>query len=107
MFDGLKVGMVASNTKFDITYINKRGTELFKALLSAEDLVGKNMAGCHKPETMEKLKIIYQEFRERKRSLHYYVMDGPDSKATIVQVPFYDENEFAGVVEFIFESALG
>lgn len=107
MFDSLKVGMVASDADFKIVYVNKRGAELFKALLNVEDLVGKSLQECHKPETIEKLKILYQEFREQKKLLHYYVMDGPGGKATIVQVPFCDGDEFAGAVELIFESALG
>jgi PAS domain S-box-containing protein len=107
MFDGLKVGMIASDTNLNITYINKRGEELFKSLLNAEDLVGKNMAGCHKPETIEMLKDLYQEYREKKKSLSHHIMEVPDGKATVVSVPFYEGDEFAGVVEFIFESTLG
>jgi len=107
MVDNLKVGMISSDADFKITYINARGKELFKALLNAEDLVGKDMAGCHKPETMEKLGILYQEYREKKKTLDYYVMDVPGGKATIVNIPYYDGDEFAGVTEFIFESALG
>ena len=34
------------------------------------------------------------------------MMEEPDGKITIVNVPVYDESQFAGVVEFIFESSL-
>lgn len=107
MVDSLKVGLTATDANFKITYINERGKELFKALLNADDLVGKNVQECHKPETKEKLINLYQEFREKKKSLNYYVMDVPNGKATVVQAPFYNGEEFAGVFEFIFESALG
>lgn len=107
MFDNLKVAAIASGPDFNITYINRRGEELFKALMNAENLVGTNIRACHKPETNEKLEKLFQEYREKKRALDYYVMDLPEGKATIVNVPFYDGDEFAGVVEFVFESALG
>jgi PAS domain S-box-containing protein len=107
MLDNLKVAAIAADPDFNITYINKRGEELFKAIMNAENLVGSNMRACHKPETNEKLEKLFQEYRKRERTLDYYVMDIPGGKATIVNVPFYDGDEFAGVVEFIYESALG
>lgn len=106
MFDNLKVAAIASDPHFNITYINRRGEELFKALMNAENLVGTSMRACHKPETNAKLEKLFEDYREKKRSLDYYVMDLPEGKATIVNVPFYDGEEFAGVVEFVFESAL-
>ena len=107
MFDNLKVAAIASDPDFNIIYLNKLGEELFKNIMNAENLVGSNMRVCHKPETNEKLEKLFQEYRKRERALDYYVMDIPGGKATIVNVPFYDGDEFAGVVEFIFESALG
>ena len=105
--DGLQVAMVVSDADFNIIYANKRGEEVFKALLNVDDLVGRNMTGCHKPETIEKLKKIYQDFADKKTKLHYYVMDTPDGKATVVSVPFFNGAKLGGVVEFVFESALG
>jgi hypothetical protein len=106
MLDNLKVAAIASDPGFNVIYINRRGEELFKALLNAENLVGTNMRSCHKPETVGKLEKLYQEYQKKERSLDYYVMETPAGKATIVNVPFYEDDSFAGVVEFIFESSL-
>lgn len=106
MFHNVRVAIVASDADFNVIYANERCKEVFKSLLQMENFVGTNMSQCHKPETMEKLRKLYQEYREKKRSSDYYTMDIPDGKATIVNVPFYDGETFAGVVEFIFESAL-
>lgn len=106
MFDKLEVATVASDADFNVTYVNKRGEKVFKELLNQENFLGKNMARCHKPETMEKLKIMYQDFRDRKINLSYYTMDAPGGKITVVDVPYFNGDEFAGVVEFIFESGL-
>ena len=37
MLDNLKVAAIASDPDFNITYINKRGEELFKALMNADN----------------------------------------------------------------------
>jgi hypothetical protein len=79
---------------------------MFKKLLNTENFVGRPMAKCHKHETMEKLKKLFQEYREHKRKLDYYTMDVPDGKLTIVNVPFYESKKLAGVMEFIFEGSL-
>ena len=105
--DGLQVAMVVSDADMNIIYANNRGSVVFKALLGADNLVGRNMSECHKPETIVKLKQLYQDFADKKTGLHYYVMDIPGGKATIVSVPFFDGDKLGGVVEFVFESALG
>lgn len=107
MFDNLGVAAVASDTEYNIIYINEAGKKAFEELLGVKKVLGTNMIGCHKPETMGKLKEIFQSFREKKSRLHYYVMDIPGGKATVVSVPFFNEGEFAGVIEFIFEGTLG
>jgi PAS domain S-box-containing protein len=106
MFENLNTAIVASDTEFNTIYANPRCKQLFKDLLKIEDFVGKNMVECHKPETMVKLKGLYQEYKEKKRKLDYYTMDTPDGLLTIVNVPYYDGDTFSGVIEFIFEGSL-
>jgi transcriptional regulator with PAS, ATPase and Fis domain len=106
MFDNVEVAIVASDPDFNVIYANERGKKAFRELLNEENFVGKNMSECHKPETMEKLKVLYQEYRDKKMALDYYTMDIPEGTATIVNVPFYDRGTFAGVVEFVFERSL-
>jgi transcriptional regulator with PAS, ATPase and Fis domain len=106
MFDNLNTAVVASDANFKVTYANPKCKALFKELLNMEDFVGNPMADCHKPETMEKLKVLYKEYADKERKLDYYTMDVPDGILTIVNVPFYDGDTFGGVVEFVFESSL-
>ena len=106
IFDNVKVAIVVSDPDCNVTYANERCKEIFKALLNQEDFVGKNMKECHKPETMVKRSALYDEFREKKKSLSYYTMDVPDGKATIVDIPIYEGDEFTGCVEFVFEGSL-
>jgi PAS domain S-box-containing protein len=106
MFDKVKVAIVASDPDLNVIYANERCKEVFKALLNQEDFVGKNMRECHQAETIEKISALYEEYRKKKRTLDYYTMDIPDGTATIVNVPFYHGDDFAGVVEFVFEGSL-
>ena len=106
IFDHLETGIVASDPEFNVLYANPKCLHLFKTLLNMEYFVGKNMRACHKPETMVKLEKLYQEYKGKKRKLDYYTMDSPYGFLTIVNVPFYESGNFAGVVEFIFEGSL-
>lgn len=106
MLDNLEAAVVASDTQFNIVYINKRGEKAFKELLNQENILGRNMAECHQPETMIKLKKMYQDFSDRKMVISHYTMDTPDGKLTVLQVPYFEGDELAGVVEFIFPGSL-
>ena len=103
----LNTATVACDADFKIIYANEKCKKAFKASLQVEDFVGNNMADYHKPETIDKLKILFDEYKKKTRTLDYYTIETPDGKLTLVNVPFYDGDTFAGVVEFIFESALG
>jgi len=106
IFDNVQVAIVVADADTKIIYANDRCKKIFKELLNAENFVGKSMNECHQPETVEKLRRLFQDYREKKRALDYYVMDIPEGKATIVNVPFYEGDVFSGVVEFVFESSL-
>lgn len=107
MMENLNTAMVACDADYKVLYANEKCKELFKNLLQMEDFVGNNMADCHKPETMKKLDVLFEEYKQKTRKLDYYTMDTPDGLLTIVNVPFYDGDTFSGVVEYIFEGALG
>ncbi len=107
MIERLNTAVVACDSEFNVLYANPKCKEVFKTLLNVENFVGRNMAECHKPETMDKLKTLFQDYEEHKRKLDYYTMDGPEGKLTIVNVPFYEDDTLSGVVEFIFEGSLG
>ncbi len=106
VWDNLNTAVVVSDPGFVVTYANKRAYELFDELKIAGLEVGKNMAGCHKPETMVKLKGIYEDFAAKKIKVNYLTMDGPEGTLTIVNVPFYNGDALGGVVEMVFESSL-
>ncbi|MDD2319686.1 MAG: hypothetical protein PHO83_06530 [Geobacteraceae bacterium] len=106
VWDNLNTAVVVSDPEFNVTYANRRAYQLFDELEIAGLEVGKNMAACHKPETMVKLKSIYQDFADKKSKINYLTMDGPEGTLTIVNVPFYVGDVLGGVVEMVFEGSL-
>jgi len=106
MFENLNTAVAACDADFKITYANSKYIKMSKDVLQMENFVGNHMADCHKPETMEKLEGLFAEYKEKKKNLDYYTIDIPDGKLTVVNVPFYEGDTFAGVVEFIFEGSL-
>jgi transcriptional regulator with PAS, ATPase and Fis domain len=106
MVENLNAAILTCDADFNTTYANAKCKLMFKALLNMENFVGRPMAECHKPETMVKLRNLFQEYKEHKRKLDYYIMDIPDGKLTIVNVPIYKDEALAGVMELIFEGSL-
>lgn len=106
MFEHINVAILASDANFKVIYQNKKCRQLFEREFERADYTGADLNECHKHETTEKIKGYFKEYKEKKRLLDYYFMDESENKITVVNVPFYDEDEFAGVVEFIFESSL-
>jgi PAS domain-containing protein len=107
IIENLDAATLACDADFKILYANEKCKKMFKASLAAVDFVGNHMADCHKPETMDKLTVLFDEYRRKTRGVDYYTVKTPDGTLTLVNVPFYEGDTFGGVVEFIFDSALG
>jgi len=106
MMEQLSVAVVTCDPDLKVTYANPKCKQVFKELLNMENFVGRPMAECHKPETIEKLKKLVKDYKDHSRKLDYYRMDVPGGKLTIVNVPFYEGKTLTGLMEFIFEDAL-
>ena len=106
MIENLNAAVVACDANFNIIYANEKCKQVFKVTSNVENFFGNHMADCHKPETMDKLKKLFEDYKEKNKNLDYYTVDLPNGKLTIVNVPFYEGDIFAGVVEFIFEESL-
>ena len=107
MFKNLSAAIVAADADYKVIYQNEKCRQVFELAFGTSDYIGRSILDLHKAETIEMIKSHYQEYHNKTRNLYHYVMDNPNSKVTIVNCPFYnDEGEFAGVVEFIFDSSL-
>jgi len=106
MFENLNTAVVSCDADFKVTYANKKCKQMFKATMDIEGFVGNHMEDYHTPETMEKLKKLFIEYKEKKKNLDYYTLVTSDGKLTIVNTPYYEGDTFSGVVEFLFEGSL-
>jgi PAS domain S-box-containing protein len=107
MFKHMNASIVASDADYKVIYQNEKCRKLFGQVFGTSDYIGKSLHELHKPEISEMIKTHYKEYKEKKRGIYHYVTGEPHGTVTIVNSPFYDDNgEFAGVVEFIFESSL-
>jgi transcriptional regulator with PAS, ATPase and Fis domain len=107
MFKNLTTAVIVADANHVVIYQNEKSIEFFTLAFGTGDYMGRSILELHKPETTEMIKIHYQEYLEKTRNLYHYTVDVPDGKITIVNSPFYnDDGDFAGVVEFIFDSSL-
>jgi hypothetical protein len=106
MFEHVNAAILACDANFKVIYQNEKCRQLFSEELGRANYIGADLSECHKPETTEKIKGYFKEYREKKRPLDYYIMEEADDKITVVNVPFYTGEDFSGMVEFIFESSL-
>ncbi len=107
MFSGLPVAMVVTDPDMKITYANPKGLENFSKWIDLwGSLIGRHLGDCHKPESMEKIRTMYDAFRNGDRTPRHYVRKREGGTRTILHVPIFEGNDFRGVIEMIFESAL-
>ena len=66
MIDKLNTAVVWCDANFNVIDANPKCKQLFKELLNMENFVGRNMVDCHEPETMAKLKNLFQQYKEKK-----------------------------------------
>ncbi len=106
MFEHLNAAIVACDADYKVIYQNEKCRQIFTEEFKKADYIGCDIAECHPPEATKKVKQYFKEYETKTRDLNYYVIDEPSGKITVVNVPFYDDGTFKGVVEFIFESSL-
>jgi DUF438 domain-containing protein len=79
-----------------LRYLNKAATE---RPANGKREVGINIQNCHaKPESLEMIKRIFEDFRQGRKEPHYYVTSG--TRKTIM-VPIFDAGgNFIGVLSY-------
>ncbi|OHD15980.1 MAG: diguanylate cyclase [Spirochaetes bacterium GWD1_27_9] len=80
-----------------ILELNDKAIEMFKKYGGA-DLIGKNLIDCHPEPSKTKVKSMLLEQTE-----NCYTTEKNGIKKMVVQKPFYQNGEYAGFVEMVFE----
>ena len=107
MFEHLNAAILACDANFKVIYQNEKCRQIFSEVFAKADYIGCDLTECHPPAATKKVQRYFKEYKNGDRDLDYYIVDEPSGKVTVVNVPFYEGNDFKGVVEFIFNSSLG
>jgi PAS domain S-box-containing protein len=92
-FEGVPVSITVTDRQGNIREMNARAREAF-AFYGGGQLVGKNVFDCHPEPARIKTEELYREQAPN----HYTVQKGGVRKI-IHQLPWYENDEFAGYVE--------
>ena len=105
MLDHLGAAVVATDPEGVIVYLNRAGERVFAKYGDPEKLVGRNLSECHKPETMIRIRNMYDAFKNGDKQPGIYLREDEKGKRTIVHVPIHDGDDLTGVMEIILSGA--
>ncbi len=87
------------NSEGIITAMNEKSAELFEKY-GGYELIGKQLLDCHPPEAQETITNMLEKQVE-----NYYISEKDGQKKLIIQSPWYEGNQFMGLVEIVKELA--
>ncbi len=88
------IGVTVTDFKGIIVSMNKAACQTFKGDGGAR-LLGSNLFDCHPEPSKSKLRKLYEE----KRPNHYFITSKTGQAKIIHQIPWYNQEKFAGFVE--------
>lgn len=95
--DGLGVTITVCDKNGKIIYMNDRSTRQF-AKYGGRQLIDKSLYDCHPEEACRKIRDIMA-----KPETNIYTTEKKGIRKMIVQSPWYENDEFGGLVELSFE----
>lgn len=93
-FDGV---VVVSDSQGEIIYMNNKAATSFQKE-GGRDLIGKNLQGCHKDSSNEKIRELATSLNK-----NIYTIEKNGKKKLIYQAPWFHEGEFGGLIELSLE----
>lgn len=93
----LPIAITICDAEGKIIYLNNKSAEVFKED-GGFNLIGQNLFACHSNESNDKIKSIINEQKPNS-----YTIEKNGKKKFIHQTPWYEGNEFKGLVEFSIE----
>lgn len=84
------------DTEGTIVYQNVKARAAFARF--GDDLIGRSLEACHKPESWAKVKAMLQA-----QSSNIYTIEKAGMKKIIHQLPWRENDEFCGLIELSME----
>ncbi len=97
IFSGFPAAVIVCDTEGIILYMNPAAETQFSGS-GGRALLGSNLFDCHPKEAQEKIKAL---MRDRKSNV--YTIEKSGKKQLIYQSPWYQDGEYAGLMEISFE----
>ncbi|HPE99845.1 MAG: PAS domain-containing protein [Bacteroidales bacterium] len=92
-YDELPFAITVSDKEGKIIFMNNRSASTFEKY-GGRDLLGKSLFGCHPPQASEKIREMLES-----HETNAYTIDKNGQKKLIYQSPWYENGEFAGLIE--------
>lgn len=92
-YDELPFAVTVSDKDGNIVYMNERSAITFNKY-GGKDLVGKSLFGCHPEKAGNKIREMLQT-----QEVNAYTIEKEGLKKLIYQCPWYENGEFAGLIE--------
>lgn len=89
--------ITVTNAKGIIIEMNRKAADVF-ASSGGKNLIGKNVLDCHPDIAQEKIQQI-----AKNNKANIYTIQKGGIKKLIYQTPFFEDGEYAGLVEISFE----
>jgi transcriptional regulator with PAS, ATPase and Fis domain len=93
-FNGVPMVITVCDTQGTIVFMNDKSKNTFYNDGSG-DLVGKNLYDCHTLSSQDKIKHLLET-----KSSNIYTIKKKNKKKMIIQMPWMQNNEIMGLVEF-------
>ena len=94
-FEELPMAITISDKDGNILDMNQKSADVNN---KGEKMIGHNLYNCHPPRAAEILRSLYKEQKK-----NVYTIEKNGIKKLIYQTPWYDQGEFAGLIEFSME----
>ncbi|KAF5037314.1 hypothetical protein DSECCO2_565900 [anaerobic digester metagenome] len=92
-YDELPFAITVSDKEGNIIYMNNRSADTFEKY-GGHALLGKSLFGCHPQQATDKIMEMLQS-----HETNAYTIEKNGLKKLIYQSPWYENGEFAGLIE--------
>ncbi|MCR5423701.1 MAG: diguanylate cyclase [Bacteroidales bacterium] len=96
-FEELPIAITVSDRDCNILDLNQKSVQV-NSKTNDKSLIGKNLKDCHPEPARSKMLALHE-----KPTVNAYTIEKNGVKKLIYQTPWYENGEFAGVVELSME----
>ncbi len=96
-WEEIPAAVTVTDAKGTIIEMNQKAATVF-AKSGGKALIGKQLLDCHPVQAQEKIKQLTQS-----KQIHIYTIEKNGIKKLIYQTPYFENGNYAGLVEISFE----